>query len=199
MAGPAIGVMGREAVPGQVKTRLAREIGTEAAAMAYRDLLALTLDVVSRVPVSSVLFLPPGDRPPDDLAPGLMVARQRGPDLGARLAEAFDELFARGYDRVVLVGSDCPYVTPDLLLRGLDALRDADTVFGPAEDGGYWLVGQRPPARDLFRDIPWSTDAVWDVTRRRLAQRRWSVALLPVLEDVDDAPALRRWRSTRTP
>jgi hypothetical protein len=193
----AVVIMARQPVAGRVKTRLAAALGDEGACAAYRVLLRATLEAVAEAPCNRYVFLPPGetlaegDGPIDRFRPGT----QRGPDLGARLAAAFDDLFAAGYERVVALGSDCPDASAAHVTRALEALATRDAAFGPAVDGGYWLVGLRAPGRDVFTGIPWSTPEVWAATRERLVQNGWSHALLPVLEDVDDAASWDRWRA----
>lgn len=190
----AIAVYGRAATPGRAKTRLARDLGPERAAAVYAELLRTALRAARAVDAARYLYLPPGDA----LAParwplqGFTVAPQCDGDLGARMESTFAELFDAGHERVVLVGSDLPDLSPSHLEDALRRLRSVETVFGPATDGGYWLVGQRSPGRDLFAGIPWSTATVWDRTRARLDAHGWAYAALPELDDVDDVAALRR-------
>lgn len=188
----AIAVYGRAPLAGRAKTRLARDVGAARAAAVYGRLLERSLTAARAVSAARYLYLPQGDRLDPQAHAGFTLRAQIPGDLGARMAATFAELFAAGHERVVLVGSDLPDLTAAHLAAGLAALADAETVFGPATDGGYWLVGQRPPARDLFSGVPWSTAAVWARTRERLAAGGFGHALLPVLEDVDDGAALAR-------
>ncbi len=114
-------------------------------------------------------------------------------DLGARMARVLE----RGRPGLVLiVGSDIPDITPTLVWRGFRALGDADAVFGPARDGGYWLVGARRGnrLRGLFADVRWSSEHALADTRANLKRRR--VALIDELDDIDDASVLQRWRAS---
>lgn len=188
----ALLVFAREPRPGRVKTRLARHLGEERACRVYEQLLRRTLEAAAAVKAHRYLYLPPGDRYPQE---GFTAARQAGGDLGARMAAAFAECFARGHRRVVLIGSDCPYLTVNILRRAFDLLADHQVVLGPARDGGYYLVGQRAPGGDLFSGIPWSTGRVFALTRERLEERGWSFALLERLEDIDELEAYRRWQA----
>jgi len=121
---------------------------------------------------------------------------QRGHDLGARMANA---LAAAPAGPVVLVGSDIPDITPDCIARAIRGLGRADAVFGPAHDGGYWLVGVRNRGllRRLFRDVRWSSEHALSDTIANLPAGRRHV-LVDRLQDVDDAPAWRRWRGSVT-
>lgn len=193
----AIAVYAREPAPGRTKTRLAADVGATRAATLYAGFLRRTLAAVRATPARRYLYLPPGDHLDPGRWPldGFRLRTQVGMDLGDRMAATFAELFGAGHERVIIVGSDIPELTPTLLLAALRALHDTETVFGPSVDGGYWLVGQRPPARELFRDIPWSTSRVWALTRDRLAEHGWSYSLLPELDDIDDGAALARHRA----
>lgn len=178
-------MFGREPVPGRVKTRLARTLGDAPAAAVYASLLAHTLAVAGTVPGEVTLFVaePPGDGWAPPLPVSLEV--QAEGDLGHRMGEAFRRRFAAGADAVVLVGSDCPGLRLRHLEAAFAALTTTPAVLGPAGDGGYWLVGQRPPAVDMFTGVPWSAPDTLAATRTRL--RRLGVAWreLETLADVD--------------
>jgi rSAM/selenodomain-associated transferase 1 len=184
-------VFGREPVSGRVKSRLATGVGEELAAAVYRELLEHTLWVAASIDADVVLALaePParGWRPERAVEVEVQVAG----DLGRRLADAFDRRFAEGYQRVVVAGSDCPELAPHHLEGALDGLTRHPVVLGPACDGGYWLVGVRAPALDLFTDIPWSTPEVLDATRARLRALGVSWLELERLHDLDTEADLR--------
>ncbi len=117
---------------------------------------------------------------------------QGGGDLGERMARAFRCAFRDGMRRVVLVGSDCPGVTSDLLGQAFRELGRADVVLGPAADGGYYLMGLRQPAPELFRDIAWGTDAVFAQTVNRAREAGLRVGQVAQLQDVDVPADLER-------
>lgn len=192
-------VFAKEPVPGRVKTRLARDVGSGEAARIYR---AMGRRVVDRVRVGSyrtrVCFDPPEARKAVSAWLGREVEyRPQGPgDLGTRLAEAFEAGF-RSADRVVVVGTDAPDLGRELVEKAFRRLASADLVLGPAEDGGYYLLGLRRPAPALFRDIPWSTAKVLAATRARAEDVGLDVFLLPPLRDVDTADDLGVVRDLR--
>jgi len=180
-------VFGREPVVGRVKTRLAVEIGFEAAARVYRVLLGHTVEqAVAGGAVHAVLSL--SDHPSDGWSPANHIAVEIQPEgsLGDRLAATFRRRFDEGFDRVVVVGSDCARLSSACLAAGLEALRDRPVVLGPADDGGYWLVGQRRPGVDLFSGIPWSSAGTLAATRRRLRRLGSAWSELHRLRDIDD-------------
>lgn len=185
----------RAPVAGRVKTRLAAEIGADAALHVYRRLAehtaaqakALGKDVASRV------HFTPANAENDVrnwLGGGVGYLPQEGGDLGERMGAAFAAAFAAGHRRVVIVGSDLPGLTAGLLRDAFHRLDSHPVVLGPARDGGYYLLGMTTLVPEIFRDIPWSTGAVLDATLQRLAALGIVPALLPVLADVDVAPDL---------
>jgi glycosyltransferase A (GT-A) superfamily protein (DUF2064 family) len=96
---------------------------------------------------------------------------------------------------VVLIGTDCPPLDGDYLARALAAMADRDAVLGPAEDGGYVLLGLWRAAPELFADMPWGTDRVAALTRQRMAALGWRWAELPMLWDLDRPEDLARYRA----
>ena len=189
MTGPGsracVVVFGRVPAAGRVKTRLAAGIGELAAARVYAvtldHSLAVTLGSGARV-VLSLAGAPSGAWARKIETP---IGLQTSGDLGDRMADAFRRRFAEGETRVMIVGSDCPWMTAEHLRSVASSLDGLDVVLGPAVDGGYWLVGQRPPGVDLFTDIPWSSHNTLDQTRRRLAEVDATWTETEELRDID--------------
>ena len=174
---------------GRVKRRLAAEIGDMAALRFCRLTTESTIRTLARDPRwRTVLAVTRGAfRWPR----GVRRIPQAGPDLGARMANAMRSVPG---GPVVLVGSDIPCIAPRHVARAFRELAGHDAVFGPAADGGYWLVGVRDRAllRGLFRAVRWSTAHALADTVANLPPGR-TYALVDVLQDVDDAAAWRRW------
>ena len=125
--------------------------------------------------------------------PGWSTIAQRGNDLGERMSCAFDDLFARGYARVALVGSDLPTLPDGQVRQALRLIRrEADVVLGPAEDGGFYLIALRTPQPALFEGIQWGTPHVLDAMLERARALRLRVRLVERWYDVDDVESLRR-------
>ena len=125
---------------------------------------------------------------------------QRGADLGARERNAFTDLFAAGFRKVALVGSDLPTLPPGHVRQALEQAAPGTAVLGPAEDGGYYLLALAAPAPgaplpDLFSGIRWSTAAALDDTLAAARRVGLRVALVPPWRDVDDAAGLARLRA----
>ena len=119
---------------------------------------------------------------------------QPAADLGERLTYAFAQAFAGGAARAVVIGTDCPGLSAALLGQAFEELRTHDLVVGPADDGGYYLLGLSAPRPALFANKAWSTATVLADTLADAARLHLRVARLPTLHDVDGAPDLARWR-----
>ena len=167
-------VFARAPVSGKVKTRLIPRLGADGAA---RLQMKLTEHAVATAIASDVgpveLWCSPDISHPSfaRLAQRGVVLRNQGAgDLGERMLRALSSAI-RGGDFAVLIGSDCPSLTPHDLRCAEQALGDgADTAFVPAEDGGYVLIAARNCSRELFDDIPWGSSAVMAQTRDRLRE-----------------------------
>jgi rSAM/selenodomain-associated transferase 1 len=173
--------------PGEVKTRLAREIGPEAACAAYCRMVERLFEQISTLENVELRFTP------DDAAEefrhwqrsGWRLAPQGDGDLGSRLQRAFVDAFNEGLKRVVVIGSDCPTLTLQDIEAGWAALDKRDLVIGPARDGGYWLIGLRASHPDLFEGIDWSSANVLVQTIRKAETEGLTIARLRDLNDID--------------
>jgi uncharacterized protein len=180
---------------GSVKTRLAKALGNNEACDAYKQLVAAVLSNVSGIKHTELRFSPDDGR--NEIAPWLRedwtAAPQGDGDLGARLSRAFEEAFARGVERVVIIGSDCPEVKSADIRTAWRELKNFDVVVGPAIDGGYWLIGLRAPQPELFREIAWSSDQVLGQTLQHAKSIGLRIQLLRILSDVDTEADWRRF------
>ncbi len=178
-------VIAKAPVAGRVKTRLCPPCTPAQAARLAEAALADTLAACAGADARRVLVL---DGAPGDWLPeGWDVIAQRGNGLAERLAAAF----ADAGGAALLVGMDTPQVTAPQLRDGLAALEDADAVFGPAEDGGYWAIGLREPDPAVFAGVPMSRVDTGAIQRARLAALGLRTTDLPMLRDVDDIAAAR--------
>ena len=208
----AVVIFAKVPAPGRVKTRLLGQLTAQQAAAIHRACLKDTAREVARLPgCRKCLRVAAGLDPARELAAALeldqtwQVGVQRGRDLGARLHDAFASLLRAGYGRVVIVGTDTPWMGRERILLALDWLNTADVVLGPAADGGYYLVGARRLVPQMFRGIPWSTSRVVGLTVGALERARVSYRLLPRdfdldrQEDLARAAGLLRADQTRAP
>jgi len=173
-------------IPGQVKTRLAATLGNEKALAIYQDLLTYTLKLSQKLDVDKAVFYG-NEVPMEDLwqAVGYRRFIQQGEDLGSRMQQAFAWGFEQGYERIVIVGSDCAQLTASHVQTAFELLANHDAVIGPAEDGGYYALGLSKMQASLFQGKVWSTSEVFRDCVRELVNAQQSFALLPTLSDID--------------
>jgi rSAM/selenodomain-associated transferase 1 len=188
-AGDRLILFARAPVIGSVKTRIAASLGAESALGAHLELFGTVvrnLESVSSVAICAT---------PDDALgmmeiwrrPGWELWPQGGGDLGERLARAFRRGFDAGAGRVVIIGSDCPDVRPAHIEQAWTALRTLPAVFGPARDGGYWLIGLSKMVPEFFAGMPWSGERLLRATLAVAQQQNLSFELLETLGDIDTA------------
>ena len=187
MVSPKLSIFARLPVPGKVKTRLIPALGEEGAARLYARLLAQTVEVARESGLDFELRVTGGEVAAFHALFGsdVAVVNQGEGDLGAKMA--------RVEAPALLIGSDCPSVTAPLLRAAAGALEDRRVVLGPANDGGYYLIGFSEPVPYLFDAMEWSTPSVLPETLRRLAERGMGPAVLPELADIDTAEDLAQW------
>lgn len=177
--------------PGAVKQRLAQHLGNSKAAEIYKK-IAETI-VQKNAPASSedyileIYFSPQEDEKLVRrwLKENECFSPQQGSDLGARMSNAFSHAFAAGYTKALLIGSDCPDISRTIVNRGFMLLDTHDIVLGPAQDGGYYLIGVREPIPELFSNIEWGTEKVLSQTIDKINAAGLSLDLLPMLRDID--------------
>lgn len=179
--------------PGRVKTRLASAVGAEGAAELARAFLADTWAAVARLPWARPVAAVDG-RPAFDAWPaGCTVWPQGGGDLGRRMERVLRRAL-RDAPFAIALGSDSPGLPPRLLEAARGQLAACDAVLGPAEDGGFYLLGLRRCPRGLLRELPWSSADTFARTCERLRARGLTLAILPVWFDVDRPADLARLR-----
>jgi rSAM/selenodomain-associated transferase 1 len=207
--GCAIAVMAKAPRPGQVKTRLVPPLTPAAAASLSASFLR---DITENIALAAreaaihgyVAYAPAGFEAGFAgmlaagtrlvLADGAGVRAERVEGFGRSLLHAAQALFAAGHDAVCLLNSDSPTLPTRLLVDAAAALAapGGRVVLGPAEDGGYYMIGMKAPHAPLFGDIAWSTESVAAATRERARELGLPVVELEAWYDVDDAASLRR-------
>ncbi len=177
--------------PGEAKTRLAGVLGTDGAAELHRRLAEHAVEQArglaaqrgARLEVHCAGGEPHAMR--RWLGRDLDVRPQTGHDLGARLRQAFTAAFEGGATEVIIMGTDCPDLTAQVLAGAFVALERNDLVLGPAMDGGYYLIGLTRAAPQLFDGIDWGTGTVLATTQQTARELGLTVGMLDRLEDVD--------------
>ena len=194
-----VSLLTRAPVLGTVKTRLARRIGATQALRCHLALLRNSLDAVAALGRRAELVVAGNWRHPlvSRLArqAGVpVVPQEEGGDIGARMLSVARRNCAEGAASLI-IGSDCGCLNVSYLSAAAVALEQgSEVVLGPAEDGGYLLIGQARPNPSLFTDMPWSTSQVLACTLKRIQAAGQGVRCLPTVWDVDGVADWRRWR-----
>ena len=170
-------------VLGKVKTRLAKTIGDVGAFNIYYELFSITEKASQKVNTDRHIYFS------DVIIPskweGDKKFVQEGNNLGEKMQNAFQNGINDGYDNVILIGSDLPNISKEIIDTGFDTLTNNDIVFGPAEDGGYYLIGMSKMNTSIFENKPWSQSELLTVTLAQLKEQQQKVGFIETLNDID--------------
>lgn len=198
----ALLVIAKRPEPGQTKTRLSPPLTPQQATRLYECFLRDTLALVTAVPhvTRFILYAPANESAYfARLGPHFELLAQQGSNLGERLDNALTDCLNNGFQQVVIMNSDGPTLPPAYLAQAFQYLDQTEAVFGPAEDGGYYLVGLTRPQPALFRRVQMSTPTVLQDTLKLARQRGVEASLLPAWYDVDAIDGLHRlWRDLQS-
>jgi uncharacterized protein len=190
--------------PGKVKTRLISALGAVGAATLQRQMTEHILNQARKLQEIESLTIDihftGSDRQQqtiDWLGTDLTYHQQREGDLGMKMAHSFARAFEAGIERIVLIGTDCPGLTPALLQMAFRQLCTHDLAIGPALDGGYYLIGLRRSIPALFEGIEWGSDRVFAQTIAIADRYNLSIAQLLPLADIDRVEDLPVWQTVR--
>ncbi|MEJ2278029.1 MAG: TIGR04282 family arsenosugar biosynthesis glycosyltransferase [Candidatus Lokiarchaeota archaeon] len=187
----------RNPILGKIKTRLAKDIGEENTLKVYRILLDYTKSVVTKVDCARLLFYSEFIDTNDIWEPNLFIKYvQIGSNLGERMSNAF-KIALKDYEEVIIIGSDCYELRPEILTLAFDQLKSHDIVLGPAKDGGYYLLGLKKFYPQLFENKEWSTSTVFMDTLNDVKRLDLSIFLLPTLSDIDNVYDLKDSKFTQ--
>jgi len=204
-----LGMFAKYWAPGKVKTRLAAKIGEAHAAQIYHAMLSYLVQSLQSVGDRRTIAFTPTDTQTqfatlcDSVAESWDLTPQADGALGRRMTCFFKSSFSSDIHsfatrNVVLIGSDCPTITPALCSQAFDLLRANDVVLGPTPDGGYYLVAMAKQYRDVFSGITFSTESVFEQTISKMQRDKIKYALLPPREDVDEYSNLVDLHKTMT-
>jgi len=168
---------------GKVKTRLAKTIGNEAAFNIYKALVEVTEEATNNLEFDKRIYF--SDAVISEKWQDNFKAVQKGTDLGERMKNAIEDGFNDGYSHIALIGSDLPNISEKIIQDGFNELIKNEIVFGPAEDGGYYLVGMSKFHNFIFENKPWSESNLLDITLKEIHQKNIDVSLLETLNDID--------------
>ncbi len=189
-SGVSLIIFARYPAPGKVKTRLASSLGEEPAAEFYKLCAEHVFKVSRKVPHDVNRYIFCADK--DDIARirqwagwRFYYAAQADGDLGERIEQGFSTVFGHGAQKVIILATDVPDISTKTIDEAVSALDSCDVIVGPCHDGGYYLLGLKKMYRELFVDVPWSTDQVLNHTLSVIKSLGLTVRLLPTLTDID--------------
>ena len=173
----------KNSILGKVKTRLAKSIGNVGAFNIYSELVAITKKASTKINTDKHTYFS------DVINPSIWENEkkfiQKGENLGMKMQHAFQNGFDEGYENIVLIGSDLPTISKEVIETGIANLKNKDVVFGPAEDGGYYLIGMSKMHASIFENKPWSKNNLLAITLQELKAQNQSVGLIDTLNDID--------------
>ena len=180
---------------GKAKTRLAKTVGDETALEIYKFLLERTRDISSKVNADKAVYYSVKIRENDIWNPDIYQKYQQfGDDLGIRMLNAFKNGFEAGYEKVMIIGSDLYDLSEKNIEKAFVALNTNDVVIGPAEDGGYYLLGMNALQENVFKNKKWGTASVRKDTLKDLSDKKVKVLAfkndIDIYEDILDIPEI---------
>lgn len=196
--GNALIIFAKQPLAGKVKTRLTTVLSPEEAAEIYRCMLIDTLSKVKQLEGVDIYLFFEGNGDAASyfatIADGMETLSQRGSDLGERMMDAFQRTFERGYESVAIIGTDSPDLPISFIEEAFLLLEDpsVDVVFGPSEDGGYYLLALKRLHAELFQGIGWSSQAVLRESVATAEKVGMRTTMLSLWHDVDTVADLHR-------
>lgn len=187
----AIIVFAKQPLNGAVKTRLLPALSEEAATELYARMLQDTLDSVGRLSgITPFIFF---EESPEaaayfkEMAPAIASYEQKGKDLGERMKSAFEAVFAKGFSEIAIIGTDSPDLPLEYIYEAFALLEyeHTDVVFGPAEDGGYYLMAMKRVWDELFTGLPWSSENLLEESLSRAHNHCIGASMTPSWYDID--------------
>ena len=180
-------IFAKNLIYGKVKTRLAATAGNDVAFSVYKELLQHTKEITKDINIDKIVFYSDPIEALDIWSDETFNKQiQNGNDLGERMQNAFAYAFKNGYEEAIIIGTDCFELTSLIINQAFSHLKDNDIVIGPAEDGGYYLLGMKKLHTELFQDISWSTAYVLQQTVAICSKENLTYQLLQELSDIDD-------------
>lgn len=183
-------IFAKNPIEGRVKTRLAKEIGNDKALLIYQRLLDHTYKETKSLQCDKFLFL--GNAFEKNLFDeNFTQVIQKGRNLGEKMKIAFADIFHKGYNKIIIIGTDCPGITSQIIDHAFESLSKYDYVIGPSLDGGYYLLGMNERSNYLFENMKWSINNVLTETIKKIEKRNFKYYLTEQLKDVDTLDDLK--------
>jgi len=186
----------RKPEKGKVKTRLAKDVGTDKALKIYKFLLHHTAKITAKVNAHKQVYYTHSIVTNDVWDDNIFDKKvQPEGDLGKKMQQAFEQAFQDGFQNVIIIGSDLYDINHNLIDEAFSKLNQKDVVIGPATDGGYYLLGLKNIYPEIFKNKPWGTDKVLNLTLQDLKSKQVDLLLskndIDYVEDLEDFPILK--------
>jgi uncharacterized protein len=183
---------------GMVKNRLAKDITQENAVNLYKKFVQDIISTILHIKTTLMIcYYPPTslEQFKKWLGPQYNYIAQKGDDLGQRMNNCFEEVFTKGYQKAILIGSDSPDIPKKILTNALKQLQNKDIVIGPATDGGYYLIGfnKKTFYPQIFENISWSKKTVYNKTIDIIKKTNYNLNILPLWSDIDTIDDLQEF------
>jgi rSAM/selenodomain-associated transferase 1/rSAM/selenodomain-associated transferase 2 len=182
---------------GEVKTRLAKTTSEKFALGFYKSCAENIIRKIKKIPQLNQFIFYSSKEDKDDvikwLGSNYFFSAQEGNDLGSRMKSAFEKVFSTGTQKVIIIGSDIPDLSAEIINKAFAYLDGSDVVIGSSKDGGFYLLGMKKMYAELFEGIEYSTAKVFSETLSRIKELKLSCKLLPELQDIDTEEDLIRW------
>ncbi|HIJ59284.1 MAG TPA: glycosyltransferase [Nitrospirae bacterium] len=176
---------------GRVKTRLAQKIGEEMALEIYQEMLDETFRKVASLEAIEIIGFYDGEID-TTYCPFKKLYEQKGKELGERLIGAFEQLFKDGFEKVCIIGADSPTLPIQFIYDAFNLLERSRMVIGPTIDGGYYLIGLNSQTPEIFKNILWGSEKVFQQTMEIANNLKLAYQILPEWYDIDDISALEQ-------
>ena len=190
---------------GKVKTRLAASIGNESAYLVNEILVGRTFKECLKLEENRFsLFAFYSDMKneeffPDSIAKRFLIYNQDGENIGEKMRNAFEKIFNLGFEKAVILGTDIPDISESILSKSFLELEQNNIVIGPSNDGGYYLLGMNKFYHNIFDDIKWGTESVFEKTIDKIHENNLSYTTIDRLTDIDVKEDLLSWYELNKP
>tara|TARA_B100000575_G_C23116014_1_gene645144 strand:+ start:1180 stop:1833 length:654 start_codon:yes stop_codon:yes gene_type:complete len=193
MSKEVLSIFVKNLIPGTVKTRLAKDLGIDVAIEIYKELVRITAEATNTLKIDKCVYYSEYIESNDQFDDAKYQKHiQEGKDLGQRMQNCFYDAFELNFDKIILIGSDTPDITDQIISQGFAELDKHDIIIGPAHDGGFYLIGMKEPHENLLNKRTYGHEQVLNELLNEIENRNLSVFKLPTLIDIDVKDDLKK-------
>ena len=193
MSKELLSIFVKNLIPGTVKTRLAKDLGIDVAIEIYKELVGITAEAIDTLRVDKCVYYSEYIESNDQFDDTKYQKHiQEGKDLGQRMQNCFYDAFESNFDKIILIGSDTPDITDQIISQGFEELDKHDIIIGPSQDGGFYLIGMKEPHENLLDKRRYGHKEVLNELLDEIENRNLSVFKLPTLIDIDVKDDLKK-------